>query len=359
MKTTLIISLLCLFLISVPAFAQNGSLVSDQVHAVSLERNLLGDSPDRTVIVYLPPGYEKQTKVRYPVVYWLHGYDGNSWNRPQINTGKDGMSRIREVVDRAIAEGKARPMIIVRPDASNKYGGSFYTNSATTGNWEDFITTELVNYIDAKYRTLPNVASRGIAGHSMGGYGAIKLAMKHPEIYGVVYGLSACCLGWSDTLLDNKIWNEVLSFKTPEDVVNPSMGVRNMIAASAAWSPNPAKAPWFLDTVFINENGSLRMVDDVHARWSANMPIAMADQHRTNLLRLRAIAFDVGRQDDRNLELNRKLSEALKRNQIKHTFEEYEGEHSNKILERIETRMLPFFSRTLEFSDKAAAAKSK
>ena len=358
MKTTLLALLFSLAVTLTSIFAHSGTLSSDIVHAVSLEGNLLGDSPDRSVIVYLPPGYEKQVKVRYPVVYWLHGYDGNGWNKPKTNTSTDSMSRLREAMDRAIAAGKARPMIIVMPDGNNKYGGGFYTNSAATGNWEDFITIELVKHIDAKYRTLPNVASRGIAGHSMGGYGAIKLAMKHPELYGVVYGLSACCLGWDAAFLENKIWSEILSFKTPEDAAKASIGARLAFARSAAWSSNPAKAPLFFDTLFTNEEGALKMVNDVFARWSANMPVAMTDQYRPNLLRLRAIAFDVGRQDNL-LGLNRLLSAAFKRNQIPHTFEEYEGDHTNKIPERVETRMLPFFSRTLEFSNKATVAKSK
>ena len=84
----------------------------------------------------------------------------------------------------------------------------------------------------------------------------------------------------------------------------------------------------------------------------------MADQYRTNLLRLRAIAFEVSSEGGL-VSSNRELSEALKRNRIQHTFEEYEGNHINKAPERVETKLLPFFSRTLEFSAKATAAKSK
>ena len=116
--------------------------------------------------------------------------------------------------------------------------------------------------------------------------------------------------------------------------------------------------PFYVDFPYRDENGSRLLVEAIFARWAANMPVAMTDQYRTNLLRLRAIAFDIGRQDEL-LEVNRQLSEAFKRNQVPHTFEEYEGGHSNKIPERVETRMLPFFSRTLEFSNKATVAKSK
>lgn len=356
MKYQLLLVITCVSLFIMPAHPQSGSVISDKLHSPSLEQNLLGDSPDRDVSVYLPPGYEKQTKVRYPVVYLLHG--ATATNKVWVNTNRAWTWTIQEAMDKLIAEGKVRPMIIVMPDGNNKYGGGFYTNSAATGNWEDFITTELVKYIDAKYRTLPNVASRGIAGHSMGGYGAIKLAMKHPEIYGAVYGLSACCLGWDAAFLENKIWSEILSFKTPEDAAKASIGARLAFMRSAAWSSNPAKAPLFFDSLFTSEDGALKMVDDVFARWSANMPIAMADQYRPNLLRLRAIAFDIGKQDNL-LGRNRMLTTVLKRNQIPHTFEEYEGDHTNRIPERVETRMLPFFSKTLEFSTKSSASLTK
>ena len=82
-------------------------------------------------------------------------------------------------------------MIIVTPNADNSYDGSYYTNSYVTGNWEDFISQKLVDYIDANYRTIKSVHSRGIAGHSMGGYGAVKLALKYSHIFGTLFGLSS------------------------------------------------------------------------------------------------------------------------------------------------------------------------
>ena len=98
------------------------------------------------------------------------------------------------------------------PDASNRYGGSFFTNSVTTGNWEDFIVRDLVAFVDGRYRTLRRPASRAIAGHSMGGYAAIKLAMKHPDVFGSVYSLSACCLDWGGDLSpDNAAWKTTVA----------------------------------------------------------------------------------------------------------------------------------------------------
>ncbi len=346
MKTVLIALLLCLSSIFSPvlAFARGGSLVTDRIHGVSLERNLLGDSPDRGMYVYLPPDYGKRTKTRYPVIYLLHGYNGPVGYRQWTDWD------IREVMDASIASGTIRPMIVVMPDGTGTYWGSFYTNSVTMGNWEDFITVDLVNHIDGKYRTVPNAASRGIAGHSMGAYGALKLAMKHPDIYGAVYGMSSCCTGKRDeSFLKNKAaWDEIFAFRTVEDVAGASPLARRFLALSAAWSPNPANLPTFIDPPVKYVNGELRVVDEVGARWAGNALIRIAEQNRPNLLRLRAIAFDVGTRD-KLLNDNRRFSEALKRLQVPHIFEEYEGDHNDMVAERFEMRVLPFFSRALLF----------
>ena len=154
--------LLVAFMVQPIGFAAGGKLVDLKVHSPALEGNLLGDSADRNVIVYLPPSYDTSSTQRYPVVCLLHGYTGNPGGMVQFLS-------LKTVMDTLVAEGKVQEMIFVMPDAHNKYLGSWYVNSATTGNWEDFITQELVEYIDSNYRTLPRAASRGIAGISMGG----------------------------------------------------------------------------------------------------------------------------------------------------------------------------------------------
>jgi enterochelin esterase-like enzyme len=191
---------------------QRGTLVQEAVYGHALEGNLFADSPRRTVFVYLPPCYARHPDRRYPVVYLLHGYQGSA--KQWMSDGKDGWD-IRDVMDRSIASGKVHEMIVVMPDAKNKLGGSFYTNSVVNGNWEEFLAHDLVAYVDGKYRTLARPAGRGIAGHSMGGYGAILLAMKRPDVFGAVYGLSAAVLGWGgDLSTDARDWDTALSYRT-------------------------------------------------------------------------------------------------------------------------------------------------
>jgi enterochelin esterase-like enzyme len=154
------------------AAAGAGTVEHIKVHAKSLEENKLGDSPDRDVFIYLPPSYKTSRAKRYPVVYLLHGYGLNAerW-MPFIGLGPTG-----NLADKDIAAGTAKEMILVSPDGDNKFNGSMYSNSVVSGFWEDFIADELVSYVDTHYRTIANRDSRGLAGHSMGGYGTVRNA---------------------------------------------------------------------------------------------------------------------------------------------------------------------------------------
>jgi S-formylglutathione hydrolase FrmB len=326
-----------------------GSVVEVTVPGPALAGNLLGETGRRAVNVYLPPSYARDPARRYPAVYLLHGYQGS--HAQWMAGGKEW--NIRDVMDRLIAQGKVGEMIVVMPDARNKFGGSFYTNSATTGNWEDFLVTDLVAAIDGRYRTLARPASRGIAGHSMGGYGAIKLAMKFPHRFGAVYAHSPACLAWGGDLTpESPAWDTTLSFRDWKDLQPNGKDylAQAFLALSAAWSPNPARPPFFADLP-VATKGPLRRREEVIARWSANMPVAMVDQYRSNLARLRGIGFDVGTRDEfPHIPLGaRALAAALRRNGIRHTYEEYEGDHNNRVPHRIEVKLLPFFSRTLAF----------
>jgi S-formylglutathione hydrolase FrmB len=169
----------------VPA-STTGQLIFTDIPALSLEDNLLGDSAEKSVVIYLPPSYEISDK-RYPVVFFLPGYSTD--NRAFTDGTFQGF-RLQESMDQLIADGSIKEMIIVIPKGQHSLGGSFYVNSPVTGNWEDFIVEDVVNYVDTQYRTIPATESRGIAGHSMGGYGALNLAMLHPDLLGAVYSLS-------------------------------------------------------------------------------------------------------------------------------------------------------------------------
>ena len=191
-----------------------------KVHGAALEGNLEGDAVDRDVIVFLPPSYQEDTKRRYPVVYALHGYSigAEQWTH-EIH--------VPQTVEGAFATG-SQEMIVVLPDSKTVYNGSMYSSSVTTGDFEKFIWHDVVSYIDAHYRTFPKRESRGLVGHSMGGYGASRIGMKHPDVFGALYIMSPCCMspmtgggpGPADQMKERAIAGEkkVAAAKSPGDL---------------------------------------------------------------------------------------------------------------------------------------------
>ena len=165
------------------AAVKKGTFEKIKVHGKALEGNLEGDSPDRDVFVYLPASYGSEPNRRYPVVYFLHGY----------GIGAEQYWNIMTVPD-AADKGGAREMILVHPDANTIYNGSMYSSSPTTGDWETYVAEDLVGYIDSHYRTVADRNSRGLAGHSMGGYGTMRIGMKRPDVFSALYAMSSCCL---------------------------------------------------------------------------------------------------------------------------------------------------------------------
>src|SRR3569832_676456 len=157
-----------------------------KAHGAALEGNLEGNSADRDVLVFLPASYATARNRRYPVGYALHGYSigAEQWS---------GEIHVPQTIEGAFAQG-VYEMIVVLPDSKTVHNGSMYSSSATTGDIEQIIAHDVVAYVDAHYRTLPDRRSRGLVGHSMGGYGATRIGMKHADVFGSLYIMSPCCL---------------------------------------------------------------------------------------------------------------------------------------------------------------------
>jgi enterochelin esterase-like enzyme len=318
-----------------------GSVERIKVHGTSLEGNLEGDSPDRDVSVYLPPGYKTHRKQRYPVIYLLHGYTDNDDN---WFGAKHLFVDAPAAFDKSLAGGAAREMIVVMPNAYTVYMGSMYSNSVTTGDWESFIARDLVAYMDAHYRTIPDRASRGLAGHSMGGYGTMRLGMKSPEVFSSLYAMSACCLG-PNPGAQGPGMARAEAIRSAADLAKADFGTRAMIASAAAWSPNPKKPPLYFDLPSVD--GKVQPL--IAAKWDANAPLAMVDQYVPSLKQFRAIALDVGTKDPLMSSVE-ELDRSLTALGIAHTFETYEGTHVSGIQERLEKNVMPFFSKHLSFA---------
>jgi len=319
--------------------AAKGTIERIVVHGKSLEGNLESDSPDRDVTVYLPPGYASDQSRRFPVVYLLHGYGGRE------DTFTSRLANLQESGDRLAAAQGFSSAIVVTPSAYTLHKGSMYSSSPTTGDWEKFIAEDLVAYMDKNYRTLPSRLSRGLAGHSMGGYGALKIGMKRPDVFGSLYIMSACCLAANRNPQPEAI-KAAEAIRTREQAEEaaraPGFGPSVLLASAAAWSPNPKNPPLFLDLPV--KDGKVR--PEIVEKWAANAPLEMLDKHVANLHRYYAIAIEIGTKDSL-LAQNQQLHAALQKRRIPHYYEEYDGDHTNKVRERIERNVLPFFSRNL------------
>jgi S-formylglutathione hydrolase FrmB len=178
----------------------------------------------------------------------------------------------------------------------------------------------------------------------MGGYGTMRIGMKRPDVFSAIYALSSCCLNEGNVrpTSDGKPSAAAL-IKNPADAKG-NRAALGTLARAAAWAPNPSNPPLFLDLP--TKDGQVQ--PHVAVKWAANSPVAMLDQHVTNLKKMKAIALDVGEQDNLIVS-NKVLVDALTRFGVRHTFEPYEGDHSSRVAQRLEEKVLPFFSQNLSF----------
>ena len=319
----------------------SGKVVSFSINAKTLQ-NSGGENPNRKVSVYLPPNYETGSK-RFPVIYYLHGF-----------MGTDSISaNMKMILDRGISQHKIRPFILVIASQYTLYEGSFYTNSALTGSWADFTAREMVEYVDKNFRTIATRDSRGISGHSMGGYGAIKMGMLFPEVFSSVYALSPGLLAFVKEFGPNSdSFKELNKIKTLEEL-KKTYYPKVLVAVARAWSPNPSKPPFYCDLPFSYKGDSLITNHAVLEKWNQNMPVYMVDKYANNLRRLKALKLDWGRNDASRFPIQCGMfSQRLENLGIEHFSEEYIGNHVNKIWTidgRVLNDLLPFFNEYLNF----------
>ena len=327
----LLLPLAALALPLVPATAQDSARVNwESFHSTAMEGNLEGNSADRGVYVVTPPGYDEHPDKRYPVVYFLHGF----FATPQMY---QDMLKLGEAVDGAAAAGN--DVIVVMPDGHSKYGGGFYSNSVTTGNYEAMVGEDLIAWVDGKYRTLAKREARGLSGHSMGGYGTWRIAMKYPDLFDSIYVMSACCLVPQPPSAEAAAKVEAMA---PEAMEKAQFSELAPIATYSVWSPDPGKPPHYWYTGL--KDGEIDPL--VTARFAANAPVAMLSQYVPALKELDAIRVDIGDKDFL-IEGNKAFRAELDRFQIPYEWEIYEGDHGNRISARFRSHVLPFFAEQL------------
>jgi len=344
----------CILFVSLAAMTAgcevgSSRLVDREIDSKCFAGNKIGTDPLRKLVIYLPSEYDAKPAERYPVIYFLAN--------PMDGTYRSLFDRngAQALFDKAIASGVIHNFILVSVDMKTSLGSSWYVNSPVTGNWEDFMIQELVPYVDANFRTLANRNSRGIMGIFMGGHGAIRFAMKHPDIFGAVYAMHPVGTGSGVQIMDSlPNWDILANAKSLEDVKKDGYSTI-FTGIFQAHLGNVDKPPLFIDLAAHRTNGELVIDSHLTERVRNSFFLeSLIPQYADNLKSLRGFKFDWARSDPNQDHVYSNIAFTHKLNEfgIHHEAEEYNGAWGEPNWGpggRIYGEVLPFFQRTLLF----------
>lgn len=370
MNKSIIFILALLAVISLPALR-----VDITVPAPSLQGNLVHSSTEQPVVVCLPPSYQQDASRHYPVLYLLPGF--RITQERFFNGYYSGMN-LDAALDSLYAAQEIAEMIVVVVPATNALGGHFYVNSAVTGNWEDFVCHDLVTYIDTTYRTIDTSSGRALCGSSMGGFGALNLAMKHPDRFSCCYALAPGIYApdglRSQAFLMSANWHKELyaqqarfdsldaeSAHTTYLAFADSLQQRDRrywflwlftYAYGAAFAPQTAHPPYIRYPLFYKAKYDDLLIDpEVVAQFEngfGNWETKLA-RYAANLRKLTGIVIDFGSTDT-----NRwipdgciYLASLLKKHTIEHELYSHPGGHEDALKQRLLHHALPWISTHL------------
>jgi enterochelin esterase-like enzyme len=333
---------------ALPALAASSRIEARSLTSRHFSHNKIGLGPERAISVYLPAGYEGSSR-RYPVIYMLPNL---------FDTDKNLFAAYgaQSLFDTAIAKGLIGEVIVVSADFSTPLGSSLYVNSPVTGNWDDYMVSELVPYIDTTYRTLPAAASRGVGGDRMGGHGAIRFGMKHPDVFGSVYALHPVGTGNGVQIMHSRPNWELLSSATSLDDLKADGFSQVFTAIYQAHLPNPDRPPLFVDLPAKKVDGELIIDPVLTARLTDSFLLdRQLPTYAANLKRLRGFKFDWGRNDGNfdHVYANQAFAHKLDEFGVAYEAEEYHGGWGDRHWGpdgRVMSDMLPFFARHLAFA---------
>jgi enterochelin esterase family protein len=298
-----------------------------------LRGNPLGDPSTRHLPVYLPPGYA-QSSERYPALVALTGFTGSG--RMLLNIDPWG-EPLNERLDRLILQGDIGPMIVVMPDCFTRFGGSQYLNSSATGRYADHLLREVIPQLDATYRTLPSRQHRGVFGKSSGGFGALRLGMDHPDMFGGVachsgdLAFEYCYLPDFPKFLaqverHGGVVGFVAAFEAAPKKTFDLITAMNVLAMAACYSPNRSVRPFGIELPMDLHTGALG--SRVWGRWLRHDPLRRLPRSAAALRSLRLLYIECGTRDEFNLHLGaRQLVRALERLKVRHVYREFPDGH--------------------------------
>lgn len=332
-----------------PPTPKNGGDGTITIAAPSLENNVIGESTQRNLYIYLPANYSSSS-TPLPVIYYLPGFS---------------VTGILDIISPAAFQQKVNglnPSILVVVSGVNRFGGSFFTNSPVTGNWADFVAKDVVDYVDNNYRTIVHKSARGIAGHSMGGFGALDLAMKNPGIFGSVFSLAPGLVG-ADGIDSTQMFYynyhirdflsstaSINSLSAQDALAVLSRNVNNFdIAYGMAFAPK--STPPYFEYPYTLSGGSLVRNDAIFVKWESGFGNVRAEvaNFKSNLLALNGIGLDCATNDEyywivQGCDF---YDAELSANGIPHSYTTHQGRHQGLLPSRILDVMLPFFSQRL------------
>ena len=338
-------------LATLPPFAaetRRGTVVTEHLASTILRDNRIGLDLNRTIKVYLPPGYADSGK-SYPVVYFCHSLN---WSAEQVF--EDGNMAKR--LERAFADGVVGEFIMVAASYTTPTMGSLFENSPVTGRWLDYTAQEVVPFIDAKFRTIRHRDSRGLVGDFMGGRGVLQLAMVHASLFGVAYAMHPVATGSGYlpiTYLDVD-WRRIHQAKTYAELAGPGR-TQIFVMISQAFLPNPSRPPFYCDFPLELKDGEPRLHPVNNRTMQKRFHLdETLDDYAANLRTLRGLAFDWGRYDPTSAHVfaNQTFAKKLADLGIPHEAEEFSGSPWDQYWGdngRFVSRVLPFFARHLVF----------
>ncbi len=316
-----IVVTLCLAIL----LAAGAALAAGTVEEVTFYSEALG--MEKSLQVYLPEGYET-SGLEYPVVYFLHGMTQNYLGFPEVI----------DAAEQVIADGWVEPFILVKPDVNCTPfadGGfpepvpSSLTNSELTGDYETYFVEDLVGWVDATFRTLADRDHRFVTGHSQGGYGAMRAALRHPDLFAKV-GSHAGALaievmgGFGTVLLGPDYPGE------PPFDYRPDAGFfsKYAFALAAAFAPNLSNPPWYVDFPY---DANMQPIPDVWLRFTAQSNSTWATEFAASDSDL-GIYLECGTLDEMGANyINQYFAGVLDALQIPYTLRWFEGTHGSHV----------------------------
>lgn len=335
-----------------PAAGQ-GTLVADSVSSPGLAANVVGDRSVRQVLIYLPPSYFRERTRRYPVLYMLHGATSvpEEWLDGKTYQGLD----LKLTLDSLIGAHAIPELIVVMPNADNALGASWYANSPALGDWEGFIARDVVRYVDRHYRTQARRDRRALYGHSMGGFGALALGFRHPDLFGFVYVESPALVALTGPIGPaGKVWSALSAVKRWQD----TQGRVRLVLGLAAALDGSRTSPRLFDSLPYGPGPDGKPVSHpaVEARWRSAMPPALASAMVRRGARAPAILIEAGSEEPDLLKGIATLRRRLDSLHVAYADTVFPGGHVNRVRDRLTNHLLPAVARWLDAAGDGAGS---